>query len=71
MPRSAYKPEVPRPGTEEKTNQKNMDNAYTILNRFEGRLESIENSISIGGVSVVTIEMLNDVAEFAFMMGME
>jgi len=73
MPRAAYKPEEPRPGTEEKTTQKNIQNAYAILNRVSVEIENLENSISGGGPGgpFATIQMLKDCAEFALMMGIE
>ena len=70
MGKNAYRPEEPRPGTEAKTNQRNVQNAYAILNRLANKIDKIENSTVVGGGGIVTPGMLNDSKEFAFMMGM-
>ncbi len=47
MPRgSNYKPETPRENTYEATNDRNMQNAYAILNRHEDRITELESQVS-------------------------
>lgn len=68
-----YRPEEPRPGTEEKTNMDNIRQIFAILNRMGDKidkLESIVNNliINIGGGTGTGDD---EDKEFALMVGLE
>lgn len=67
---NAYRPEKPRPGVEQKTNERNMEQAYAILNRLANDIDKIRNditniNISFGGGS----GLIEECCEFALMTG--
>jgi len=41
---SRYKPETPRKGTEQTTNDRNIQNIFAILNRIQDQLNNLEES---------------------------